>query len=115
MDKANNSWSYKISATYNKNVPKSYDLAQNYPNPFNSQTMITYSLSNDSEQVTRLEIIDLLGRNMRTLVNKKQTAGSYQVIWDGKDNTGNNVATGIYFYKLTSGTYSKIKKMSILK
>jgi len=114
-DKANHSWKYSLTANLISTKPDKYDLTQNYPNPFNAFTKINYSLINDNQQQTRLIILDLLGRHIRTLVNKKQAAGSYNVFWDGKDEGGNEVTTGIYFYKLTSGSFLKIKKMSMLK
>lgn len=114
-DKANHSWSYSLTAKFNSTKPDKYSLAQNYPNPFNAHTKINYSLTKNDEQETRLIILDLLGRHIRTLVNEKQAAGSYNVFWDGRDEQGNEVATGIYFYKLSSGSFIKIKKMSMLK
>lgn len=95
--------------------PEKYDLLQNYPNPFNAQTQIKYLLANKHEQETRLVIFDLLGRHIRTLVNKKQPAGTYQVIWDGKDDEGKEIARGIYYYRITSGSFIKTKKMLFIK
>ena len=114
-DKNNHSWSYSLSANIKAIKPEKYDLSQNYPNPFNVHTKINYSLTNDNEQETGLVILNLLGKQIQTLVNEKKAAGNYAVIWDGKDEQGNEAATGIYFYKLTSGSYVKIRKMSLLK
>jgi hypothetical protein len=114
-DKANHSWNYSLTAKLISTKPDKYDLTQNYPNPFNAITKIDYSLINDNEQETKLIILDLLGRQIRTLVNEKQAAGNYNVFWDGRDEGGNEVASGIYFSKLTSGSFLKIKKMSLLK
>ncbi|MBC8182649.1 T9SS type A sorting domain-containing protein [candidate division KSB1 bacterium] len=114
-DKADNSWRYSLTAKLNSFKPDKYELAQNYPNPFNAFTKINYSLTKTNEQETRLVILDLLGRQIRTLVNIKQAAGNYNVVWDGRDDQGDEVASGIYFYKLTSGSFLKIRKMSMLK
>ncbi|MBC8182659.1 T9SS type A sorting domain-containing protein [candidate division KSB1 bacterium] len=114
-DKADHSWSYSLTANLISTKPDKYDLTQNYPNPFNAFTKINYSLIDDKNQETRLIIVDLLGRHIKTLVNENQAAGSYNVFWDGRDEQGNEVASGIYFYKLTSGSFLKIRKMSMLK
>ena len=114
-DKNNHSWSYSLTAKLKTIKPEKYDLYQNYPNPFNVHTKINYSLTNDNEQETGLVILNLLGKQIQTLVNEKQAAGRYSVIWNGKDEQGNEAATGIYFYKLTSGSFIKIRKMSLLK
>jgi len=114
-DKTNHSWKYTLTAKLEINKPDKYDLLQNYPNPFNSNTQIEYALVNDQEQETQLVIYDLLGKQVRMLVNKKQSAGNYRVIWDGKDEQGTEVANGIYFDKITSGSFAKIRKMTLLK
>ncbi len=115
QDKANHSWSHKLNAELNTSKPGKYALLPNYPNPFNANTQISYFLENNQQQQTQLVIYDLLGKQIRTLVNKKQAAGTYNVIWDGKDEQGNDVATGIYFYKMCSGSFTKTRKMTLLK
>lgn len=115
MDRANHSWNYALKVKLEIPKPEEYDLFQNYPNPFNANAQIKYMLMNDQEQETQLVIYDLLGKPIRTLVNKKQSAGHYRVVWDGGDEQGKGVASGIYFYKLTSGSFMKIRKMTILK
>jgi hypothetical protein len=114
-DKANHSWKYTFTAEVGVNKPDKYDLAQNYPNPFNITTQIKYALANDQEQQTKLIIFDLLGKQTKTLVNKKQPAGFYQVNWDGSDESGASVASGVYFYKLSSGSFVSSKKLTVLK
>ena len=89
-------------------VPKNYSLSQNYPNPFNPSTIINYQLPKSGE--VELIIYDALGRKMKTLVNEKQNAGSYQVEFDGS-----NFPSGVYFYKLQSGDYIQTKKMALIK
>jgi len=89
-------------------VPRSTFLKANYPNPFNSSTIIKYAL-NREQQVT-LEIYDLLGRHVETLVDDYQAAGLHQAVWNAE-----NVSSGVYFYKLIAGDFVKAKKMLMLK
>jgi len=114
-DKFDHTWDYDFTAELKAFKPEKYELAQNYPNPFNLSTKIDYSLANDNEQETSLVILDLLGRQIRTLVKEKQPAGSYTVIWDGKDESGHEVASGVYFCKLTARRFVKIIKISLTK
>ncbi|MDW7680883.1 MAG: FlgD immunoglobulin-like domain containing protein, partial [bacterium] len=79
-------------------APKKFELVQNYPNPFNPQTRIQYQLARPAE--VRLEIFNLLGKKVITLVNEKQPAGIHSTSWDGRDATGNQAASGVYFYRL---------------
>lgn len=88
-------------------------LDQNTPNPFNPTTMISFTLA-QREQVT-LSIFDASGRLVRSLVNDARGLGSHQVSWDGRDNNGATVSSGIYFYRLTAGKFSQSKKMVMLK
>jgi M6 family metalloprotease-like protein len=91
-----------------------YALAQNYPNPMgNMPSTIKYSLKNPGR--TSLKIYNLLGEEVKTLVNAKQDANFYTVHWDGRDNKGQSVANGVYFYKLNSGEFSATKKMMVLR
>ncbi len=95
------------------NIPDSYVLQQNHPNPFNPTTTIRYALPENS-RVT-LEIYDLLGRRITTLVNKEQTAGWYSVRWNGLNQYGISVSSGVYFYRLKAGEYQSMRKMLYLK
>lgn len=79
-------------------LPLSYELEQNYPNPFNPATSIRYQLSKRSDVF--LEIVDLLGQRVKTLVNVTQLTGSYTVVWDGRNDVGLTVASGVYVYRL---------------
>ncbi|MDD2229051.1 MAG: C25 family cysteine peptidase [Candidatus Cloacimonetes bacterium] len=88
-------------------------LAQNYPNPFNPSTTIKYSLANDSP--TRLTIYNLKGQKIRELINSHQPKGTHSVVWDGKDNNGRNVASGVYFYRLTLNNQQIERRMLLLK
>ncbi len=98
--------------------PTAFALFQNYPNPFNPITVIRFNVQDSKFKIpihTTLKIYNILGQKVRTLVDEPKTAGSYEVIWDGKDDKGKEVASGIYFYKLTAGSYQKIRKMVLLK
>ncbi len=90
------------------NIPKSFLLSQNYPNPFNPSTVINYQLPTNGQ--VALRIFDVLGREVRTLVNERQTAGSHSVIFDGT-----NLPSGVYFYQLRAGDYAATKKLLLLK
>jgi flagellar hook assembly protein FlgD len=93
-------------------------LLQNYPNPFNPETWIPFQL--DSQQEVVLRIYDIYGRLVRQLELGKLPAGFYlqrdrAAYWDGRNNTGESVANGIYFYQLSAGDFSQIKRMVIVK
>jgi uncharacterized repeat protein (TIGR02543 family) len=94
-------------------VPTSFALAQNYPNPFNPTTTITVDLPVTSP--VALEIYNILGEKVATLVNDVRDAGSYQVIWDGRDESHNPVASGVYLYRVRAGDFTAVKKMVLLK
>lgn len=100
-------------------VPKAFELNQNYPNPFNPTTTIKYSLPSMGEGQeplpTTLKIYNVLGELVRTLVDEPKSPGVYHEIWDSKDDKGNQVASGIYFYRLRVGKFSETKKMVLLK
>jgi hypothetical protein len=90
-----------------------YDLYQNYPNPFNPTTTITFSL--EKNEMVQLRVFDLVGREIKTIVNESLNAGQHVANWNGTDNTGKMVPTGVYFYKLQAGTFSDTRKMILLK
>ncbi len=96
-------------------VAKGFDLDQNYPNPFNPSTTIKYTLGANSN--VSLKIYNAMGQEVRALVNgKSQVANTpYEVRWDGKDNAGNAVASGVYMYRLEAGNVKMTKKMMFLK
>jgi hypothetical protein len=94
-------------------LPLRYRLDQNYPNPFNPATTIGYSLPRRSP--VRLEIYNVLGRRVITLIDKDQPAGEHTVIWEGKDAAGRRVASGVYLYRLTAEGFSQSRKMILLK
>lgn len=94
-------------------LPQDFALLQNYPNPFNPETEISYVLPNACH--VRLSIYNLLGQRIRTLVDGYQAAGHQTVRWDGTDEQGNKVASGIYFYRIQAGEFTDAKKMILMK
>jgi hypothetical protein len=94
-------------------TPSMYQLTQNYPNPFNPTTNIKFSIPKST--YLSLEIYDLLGRLVTKLMQEKKEAGSYAVTWDGKDQFGNEVSSGIYLYKFDSESFTASKKMVLLR
>ncbi len=94
-------------------LPRSTILRQNYPNPFNPSTTISFELQHS--QHVRLEIFDLLGRNTVTLLDETVAAGPHQLEWRGRDRNGRRVASGIYFYRLTTDQGSTARKMVLVK
>jgi hypothetical protein len=92
---------------------KDFSLEQNYPNPFNPETQISFTLP--AEAPTTLEIYNALGQKVRTLVNEVVGSGVTTKFWDGKDDNGNELTSGTYMYKLTSGQYSASRKMTLSK
>jgi hypothetical protein len=95
------------------NIPGNFVLKQNFPNPFNPTTTITYDLYKSANVI--LKIYNSSGQEINTLVNKKQAPGSKQVVWDGRDSNGYQVASGIYLYKLQAGSSIQTRKMILLK
>jgi hypothetical protein len=94
-------------------IPERFELFQNHPNPFNPETQIRYDLPVSGH--VKLSIYNVLGQRVRILVDEMQDAGHKSVIWDGRDNSGQEVASGIYFYKISAENYRKTKKMVLLK
>ena len=96
-------------------IPKNFELFQNYPNPFNPATKIKYQIPNSS--FVLLEVNDVLGKLINTLVNEKQNAGTYEATFDGS-----SFSSGVYFYRITAGSpsvdgqvYTETKKMLLVK
>lgn len=97
-----------ISDNPNIDLPKNSSLKNNYPNPFNAQTMIEYELS--SAVKVKIEIYDILGRKVETLLNEKRQAGHHQISWNAE-----NLSSGVYFYRLQAGDYIEAMRMTLLK
>jgi flagellar hook assembly protein FlgD len=94
-------------------LPDKFTLHQNCPNPFNPDTEIKFNLPRSSN--VTLEIFDITGRKVTTLINKKLSSGPHSVSWNGRDESGTEVSTGIYLYRLSTGEYSDTRKMLLLK
>jgi hypothetical protein len=101
------------------NVPRQFELFQNYPNPFNPKTTIQFKVAaasgDGSSLPVKLEVFNILGQSVKTLLDERRTPGSYRVEWDGTDVSGNRVSSGIYLYRLSSEKFSVTKKMLLLK
>ena len=94
-------------------VPMRFGLSQNYPNPFNPTTAINYSVA--KYQNVSIVVYDLMGREVKTLLNKKAVPGKYTIRWDGTNELGRKVASGLYFYKMKSGKMVNVKKMLLMR
>ncbi len=105
-----NQWVTDVKQT--SDVPQSYQLGQNYPNPFNPTTQINYSIA--APGVVTLRLFDVLGREVATLVNSQQEAGSHTVTVD-MASQGKGLSSGVYFYRLESGSFTAVHKMMMLK
>ena len=88
-------------------------LLPNYPNPFNNSTVINYRTIEPGN--VRLIIYDGLGKTIRVLLNEYEAAGEHKISWDGKDDSENSVASGIYIYRLDSGNRSESRQMIMIK
>ena len=101
------------------NVPRQFELSQNYPNPFNPKTTIRFKVAaadgDGSPVPVKLEVFNILGQSVKTLIDDRRTSGTYTLEWDGTDAGGSKVSSGIYLYRLTSEQFSVIKKMVFLK
>ncbi|RPI63884.1 MAG: T9SS C-terminal target domain-containing protein, partial [Ignavibacteriales bacterium] len=108
-------YDYVVSVDEEEEVelPNKYGLTQNYPNPFNSQTSIEFQIPNQS--IVKLEIYNILGQKIRTLINREENPGNYSISWNGKNDFGDSVNSGIYFIKFSSDNFSNTKKMTLLK
>ena len=94
-------------------VPQATKLLGNYPNPFNPSTDIQYALSEDTH--VTLRVYNMLGQEMATLVDEPQAAGYRSVVWNGRNDAGGTVASGIYIYKLSAGTFTETRRMLLVK
>ena len=102
-----------VSVVDDNIIPQVTELQGNYPNPFNPETAIRYAVKQDGQ--VSLRIFNLKGQLVKTLVNEQVKAGYHRITWNGKDNFGTDVATGIYLYRLETKTYNQTKKMMLMK
>ncbi len=106
--------SYSTALSEENNIfPAAYTLFQNYPNPFNPTTTITFTLP--KRVFVKLEIFDILGRKVKTLVSRELRKGKYVFDWDGTNSAGESITSGVYLYRLSAGDFSCTKKMVLLK
>jgi hypothetical protein len=103
----------KVEDRDGKLIPASYRLEQNYPNPFNPSTTITYALAKSG--FTTLKIYDLLGKEVRTLVDEHQAAGEYAVQWNGKGYSGRSAVSGVYIVTIESGAFRASRRITLAK
>jgi hypothetical protein len=96
-----------------RTLPLKFELGQNTPNPFNPNTIITFAIPRPAE--VRVEVFNVLGQKVKTLANEFCKAGYKRVEWDGTDDNGSSVASGVYLYRMTSGDFKDTKKMLLLK
>jgi len=96
-----------------ENLPNTFALNPNYPNPFNPTTNIEYSIASSSE--VKIQVFNLVGQLVNTLVDEKQRSGSYLVTWNGDNARGQAVSSGIYFIKMKAGDFNSVRKMTLLK
>ncbi len=101
------------SVDENEILPQSTSLSQNYPNPFNAQTQISFEIASTGN--VELSVFNLIGQKVATLASGQYEAGSYTVIWNGLDTNGNPVSSGLYYYRLQTGSDSETMKMTLLK
>lgn len=94
-------------------IPTEFALQQNYPNPFNPETKIQFALP--YAEYVQLIIYDMLGREVRRVVDKEMNAGYHSILWNGKDNKGEQVASGVYVYKIIAGEFVVNKKLTLLQ
>lgn len=94
-------------------LPNNFILSQNYPNPFNPTTVVEYSVPTRTDVL--IEIFNINGQKVRTLVNGTVGAGTYKISWDGNNSLGQKVSSGMYFYRFQAGDHVETKKMLLLK
>jgi len=113
-----NSGAVVIPVSGYSTLPKMFSLSQNYPNPFNPQTTIQYEIGGDDGSMpvrATLKIYNILGQRVKTLLDEDVPPGIYRVVWDGRDENGERVASGGYLYRFTTDEYSETKKMVMMK
>ena len=96
-------------------LPEAFSLGRNVPNPFNPSTSISYSIPENGSIHVTLSVYDLRGKLVTSLVNEVKDAGVYQVFWNGRNDTGRELPSGVYFYRLQAGEFSQVRKMVLLK
>ncbi len=108
-------WYVALPATIEVRPITKTELLPNHPNPFNPETTIYYRLAGNEKQEIKLMIYNIIGQKIRTLVQEYQSSGEYVVRWDGTDDYGQKVSSGIYIYHLTFGDFAQTRRMMLLK
>jgi len=103
----------KVDRQQNRTLPVNFSLYQNYPNPFNPTTEIRFSVSKQTH--VSLEIYNLMGQKIATLMDAKKYPGRYAISWDGKNRNGCAVSSGVYFYRLQAGDFNATMKMLLIR
>lgn len=98
---------------FGSQIPDEFTLFQNYPNPFNPETTIQYQLATARE--VQLKIYNILGQAVRNLIKEQQPAGVHRMVWDGKNDNGRQMPSGVYIYQIKAGDFEQSKKMILLK
>ncbi len=94
-------------------APDSFSLHQNYPNPFNPETVIHYDLPIHSH--VDISVYNIAGQKIATLVDKEMDLGSHSIIWDGKNNKGEGLASGVYFYRMETDRFVQTRKLILMR
>jgi hypothetical protein len=102
-----------VEFEHTPDIPLEFALGQNYPNPFNPTTRISFSVPEQS--IVLLEIFDIAGRKVTTLVNEGLNTGTYHVVWDGRNQSGLSVSSGIYLYRIQANNFVETKRMVFVK
>jgi flagellar hook assembly protein FlgD len=105
-----------VYTTISGDVPQEFALGANYPNPFNPTTKISFGVAkSDNPMVVSLKVYDLLGREVKTLVNEPMQPGSYYVEWDGTNHQGLEVTSGVYLVRMTAGEFVATRRMTLMR
>lgn len=112
-DSIGNQWNQDLIIQLESHIPLKTCLIGNFPNPFNPSTVIKYSIGNPG--IVKLNIYNIQGQNIKTLVSNHLEPGQYDTIWSGIDDQGNHVASGMYIYKLETGKHVISKKLMLLQ
>ncbi len=96
-------------------LPREFELSQNFPNPFNPETTIEFSMPEGFSEAVELSIFNVMGQRVRTLVKGNLAAGRYAKVWNGSNDAGTRVASGVYFYRFTAGSFTQTRKLLLIK
>jgi hypothetical protein len=94
-------------------IPENYELSQNYPNPFNPETTIEFGLPKPG--FVEISIYDINGKLVRKLISQRKSAGRHSIVWNGKDNSGSTISSGVYYYTFKAGKFNQTRKMILMK